>query len=603
KTFSGLPAHDRLLVTFDYYFIDSWDGESGWVKVDNSTRWSLAHVLSDEADFQVISPCGNGSWGPAEMTTVAVTLIHTGGSVTVQFGSTLDQVPSDESFAVDNVRVIPLTSFAHQLTAADVFGPVAPAAPVVSAIHDGRVDVSWSGAPADRSTDRWFQLLQFDRSGNPAVEAGGLQALAVDGGVAAPLGAIANAAAFTAAFEHKDALSEGRGVVAQVNCTSNTCNPWGDDETYLMAFHGWIWAPEAGIYGFSTNSDDASDLLIDGQVIASFYGTHGSCTIGCTNCTACGSCEYCLNGTRLDGTIFLTRGLHRFTYRFAEGGGGDAYQAFWKTPSGAWGLIPASAFRFNPLVSAAVTTGFQDWFLEQTPDAPGGTDFGWTGSTAYSDTGLSGDTQYCYVVRGRDVAGNSGDSSSSVCVTTPTYCAVPTGLSALAETALPLGALDAGSEAGRITLAWTPQGSTNSWALRQTWPSTQSLGNVTGSSLVRTNLEDGQRYCFQLGCALKDLWTAEVCAVTPDRDPPAAQVLTATPNPGANRTDLSWALPASQVSPTVAILEEVGCPCSWTGAAGSDCFGWWWAQLTAQGLQPTKVSKWDIDTVEEMLRF
>ena len=37
KVFTNLPEHSKILVTANVHFIDNWDGETCWLKLDDST--------------------------------------------------------------------------------------------------------------------------------------------------------------------------------------------------------------------------------------------------------------------------------------------------------------------------------------------------------------------------------------------------------------------------------------------------------------------------------------------------------------------------------------------------------------------------------------
>ena len=77
-------------------------------------------------------------------------------------------------------------------------------------------------------------------------------------------------------------------------------------------------APETGTYTFGVDSDDASDVLINGNMVASYYGGHGF-SGGVSNHT---------------GTVSLTQGnQYDFAARFEEGGGGDGIAVAWQKPS------------------------------------------------------------------------------------------------------------------------------------------------------------------------------------------------------------------------------------------------------------------------------
>ena len=101
---------------------------------------------------------------------------------------------------------------------------------------------------------------------------------------------------------------------------------------YGIIWIGYIYIATTGTYTFGTNSDDASDMHINYTRVTHAYGGHGVAGDG----DPYGSEQY---------TAYLEQGYYRFSYRFEEMGGGDGYQALWKTPgSSTWAVIPSSVF-------------------------------------------------------------------------------------------------------------------------------------------------------------------------------------------------------------------------------------------------------------------
>ncbi|NOZ22453.1 MAG: PKD domain-containing protein [Planctomycetes bacterium] len=105
-------------------------------------------------------------------------------------------------------------------------------------------------------------------------------------------------------------------------------NPFGENDYYMAIYNGEIFCPETGEYGFATNSDDASFLLVNGNLVAEWpYGHEES--------------------RRWDhkGTIALERGIHRITYYLVENTGGQLARAGWKLPSEKYfSTIPKDAY-------------------------------------------------------------------------------------------------------------------------------------------------------------------------------------------------------------------------------------------------------------------
>jgi len=102
-------------------------------------------------------------------------------------------------------------------------------------------------------------------------------------------------------------------------------NPFGSDENYLTIFDGHINIRYAGDYQFAVDGDDAVEVIIDGTVVAGWYGGHGKC-----NCTD------------HSGNITLAEGNHTIEFRHEEASGDDNYYLYWNGPdsSGSWEIVP-----------------------------------------------------------------------------------------------------------------------------------------------------------------------------------------------------------------------------------------------------------------------
>jgi len=105
KTFDELGPHTQLRIVAKYLFIDSWDGESGYFKVDGKTMWVEAynHAVGDPKHG--INMCGNETPERKFSSSIDVTIPHTGNSVTLAFGATTDEHSCDESFGIDSVMI------------------------------------------------------------------------------------------------------------------------------------------------------------------------------------------------------------------------------------------------------------------------------------------------------------------------------------------------------------------------------------------------------------------------------------------------------------------------------------------------------------------
>lgn len=109
----------------------------------------------------------------------------------------------------------------------------------------------------------------------------------------------------------------------------------GGNNNYLTQFTGTLIAPTSGTYQFAVDGDDAVEVIIDGTLVAGWFGPHGSC-------------NYCTNH---NGSINLSAGNHTITYRHQELGGDDYYRLMWAPPDPA----PASRTDYTVRVQACVS--------------------------------------------------------------------------------------------------------------------------------------------------------------------------------------------------------------------------------------------------------
>ena len=97
--------------------------------------------------------------------------------------------------------------------------------------------------------------------------------------------------------------------------TTNTIStaPKQQEDFYALRFKGCIEATKAGLYRFSTTSDDGSQLFINGQLVVDNDGLHGAQTVS--------------------SSLLLEKGLHPVVVTMFEQGGGDVLSAQWSSPT------------------------------------------------------------------------------------------------------------------------------------------------------------------------------------------------------------------------------------------------------------------------------
>lgn len=118
----------------------------------------------------------------------------------------------------------------------------------------------------------------------------------------------------------------GSPINGQINGSGN---PYGADDRYLTVFEGKLNVAVAGSYEFAVDGDDALELIIDGNVVASWYGGHGKC-----------DCQ------DHKGTVTLSSGTHEIEFRHQESAGDDNYYLYWLGPDSGntWELVPTTSF-------------------------------------------------------------------------------------------------------------------------------------------------------------------------------------------------------------------------------------------------------------------
>jgi PKD repeat protein len=121
-------------------------------------------------------------------------------------------------------------------------------------------------------------------------------------------------------------------------------NPFGPQSNYISVYDGFLDCPRPGLYKFATISDDASFLLVDGQLVAEWAGREHNIEAG-------------RHGEK-SGQKNLSASRHAFRYVGLAFGGPKRMAAAWLPPgASAWEIIPPSAF---PSVFAAPVTATED---------------------------------------------------------------------------------------------------------------------------------------------------------------------------------------------------------------------------------------------------
>ncbi|MDO9107002.1 MAG: PilC/PilY family type IV pilus protein [Methylovulum sp.] len=131
---------------------------------------------------------------------------------------------------------------------------------------------------------------------------------------------------FDTLFANYSSALFGSTSASNIDCNSNNsqCNvnsaASGAQENYLAIISGNLVIPAGmgGSFTFAVDGDDAQEVKIDGNVVASYYGGHAFC-----NCQS------------HSGTINLSAGTHTIVYRMQEAQGGDGYTLWWQRSTSA----------------------------------------------------------------------------------------------------------------------------------------------------------------------------------------------------------------------------------------------------------------------------
>lgn len=179
-------------------------------------------------------------------------------------------------------------------------------------------------------------------------------------------------------------------------------------------------------------------------------------------------------------------------------------------------------------------TGACDWPGEYTQIATVGTDV-----TTYSDTGLSSNTTYSYVVTAWNSEGESAGSNEADDTTDPDAPAAPSGLTVTTDST------------SQLTVDWTDNASTETGyeiqiSLNGTSWSNEDIGLAANTvQYVDTGLDDNEQYYYRVrakNATGASAWSNADSAYT-DIDAPSS--LTATQGAGASSDDtinLSWSM-------------------------------------------------------------
>ena len=103
KTYTGLPVHNTVIIQFDAYFLDSWDGGEYYrLVVDGTTMYEKLHRQGQDGGTTDV--CG---WSAADwITTVYIgPFSHTSATIELYFTSNINESPNNEAWGFKNIQI------------------------------------------------------------------------------------------------------------------------------------------------------------------------------------------------------------------------------------------------------------------------------------------------------------------------------------------------------------------------------------------------------------------------------------------------------------------------------------------------------------------
>lgn len=109
KVFENLPEHSSIRIEATYHFIDAWDTQTGFMRLNNGKDGEMQYAWIERysafSGNTGIDVCG-GRWPEGKFSSpINVSIPHKEKSIKVGFGSTIEQDPCDESFGVSGIRI------------------------------------------------------------------------------------------------------------------------------------------------------------------------------------------------------------------------------------------------------------------------------------------------------------------------------------------------------------------------------------------------------------------------------------------------------------------------------------------------------------------
>ena len=212
-----------------------------------------------------------------------------------------------------------------------------------------------------------------------------------------------------------------------------------------------------------------------------------------------------------------------------------------------WQSVPSAGS--DTAVSMTATTASDpsgvEYFFDETSGNPGGSDSGWQDPASYTDTGLTGSTQYCYRVQARDKSVNQNATaySTTECATTQaTPDTTPPTPDPMTWDVTPVAG---GTDNISMTAATATDPSGVEYQFDETSgnPGGTDSGWQDPANYTDTGLNASTQYCYRVQARDKSVnqnttaYSSTQCATTdalPDTDPPTPDPMTWASVPSAD---------------------------------------------------------------------
>jgi len=99
-----LGHHDQLRITATVHFIDDWQGETAYLKVDNEYLWT--ETVDQENGAGKLDVCGSSNYPETRFSVpIDITIPHHQSQVSLLFGATIEEGAEDTYFGISNLAL------------------------------------------------------------------------------------------------------------------------------------------------------------------------------------------------------------------------------------------------------------------------------------------------------------------------------------------------------------------------------------------------------------------------------------------------------------------------------------------------------------------